>query len=321
MGDLDALLIRIDHLCADREWAGVARPARPLPAGHRAGPAAVAGGQPRRVPAGPGGARPGRRRRCWCPVPGASPSARWRRWRRRPTRGPSCGPTWRPRPEAGMVAHERVVRGEDLTGDDRVDPTALELPLRLQPWEPEYPLATYRAHKLEVADVPPPRWSRSRLRPGRPRRAGGRPRGHPGPGGTGSGRGSRSPTARSTRWRWRATRRRHRRPRPGGAACGWARWRRPTPWPSWPGPRPAGAPTAAGGGWPTDGSRPGGRSPPWPAASTTGRSVPTTWARPRPACAGTGGTTAAPATGWSLHLAVEDHRRGQAWAVRATDHA
>ena len=27
------------------------------------------------------------------------------------------------------------------------------------------------------------------------------------------------------------------------------------------------------------------------------------------------------ATGWSLHLAVEDARRGRAWAVRATDHA
>ena len=57
-------------------------------------------------------------------------------------------------PDAGMAAHERVVRGEDLTGDDGVEPSVLELPLCLQPWEPDYPLATYRAHKIEVADAP-----------------------------------------------------------------------------------------------------------------------------------------------------------------------
>ena len=46
-------------------------------------------------------------------------------------------------PEAALAAHERVVRGEDLHGDRRLDPFVLEVPLQLVPWEPTYPVATY----------------------------------------------------------------------------------------------------------------------------------------------------------------------------------
>lgn len=46
-------------------------------------------------------------------------------------------------PEAAVAAHERVVRGEDLHGDRRLDPFVLEVPLQLAPWEPTYPVATY----------------------------------------------------------------------------------------------------------------------------------------------------------------------------------
>jgi hypothetical protein len=53
---------------------------------------------------------------------------------------------------AAYVAQERVLRGEDLTGDERAHPEVLELPLRLQPWEPTYALATYRADHVEVAE-------------------------------------------------------------------------------------------------------------------------------------------------------------------------
>jgi hypothetical protein len=52
-------------------------------------------------------------------------------------------------PEAAVAAHERVVRGEDLHGDRRLDPFVLEVPLVLAPWEPEYPVATYEADKAE----------------------------------------------------------------------------------------------------------------------------------------------------------------------------
>lgn len=48
-------------------------------------------------------------------------------------------------PEAAIAAHERVVRGEDLRGDRRLDPFVLEVPLALASWEPAYPVAEYRA--------------------------------------------------------------------------------------------------------------------------------------------------------------------------------
>jgi hypothetical protein len=48
-------------------------------------------------------------------------------------------------PEAAIAAHERVVRGEDLHGDRRLDPFVLEVPLQLAPWEPTYPVASYQA--------------------------------------------------------------------------------------------------------------------------------------------------------------------------------
>jgi hypothetical protein len=53
---------------------------------------------------------------------------------------------------AGYVAAERVVRGEDLEGVPGTHPEVLEMPLRLQTWEPSYPLATYRAAEAEFQD-------------------------------------------------------------------------------------------------------------------------------------------------------------------------
>jgi hypothetical protein len=59
-----------------------------------------------------------------------------------------------PTPQASIAAQERVVRGEDLTDDDRVDRQVVELPLVLQPWEPRYPVATYKASEADFADPP-----------------------------------------------------------------------------------------------------------------------------------------------------------------------
>jgi hypothetical protein len=155
MGDLDALLIRIDHLCADRDWAGVLdlrdRCRRAIERGRQLWPAAshaeyrLALEAPGRATAAVLVAGTGR----FALGPLAEVAASTHTWA-------ELRPHLASTPEAGMVAHERVVRGEDLTGDDHVDPTVLELPLRLQSWEPAYPLATYRAHQLELADVPPP---------------------------------------------------------------------------------------------------------------------------------------------------------------------
>ncbi len=47
-----------------------------------------------------------------------------------------------PGPARSVVAHERVVRGEDLTDVDLENPV-LDIPLALEEWEPTYPTASY----------------------------------------------------------------------------------------------------------------------------------------------------------------------------------
>lgn len=66
------------------------------------------------------------------------------------------------------LAHERVLRGERLTDDDRVPTDVLELPLELLAWEPTYALAKYRSDHVEVAEAWDPR---SPLRDEEPRPA------------------------------------------------------------------------------------------------------------------------------------------------------
>lgn len=58
---------------------------------------------------------------------------------------------------AAYVAQERVLRGEDLSTDERASGDVLELPLALQEWEPTYALATYRSNVVEVAEPWDPR--------------------------------------------------------------------------------------------------------------------------------------------------------------------
>ncbi len=155
MGDMDGLLVRVDHLCADRDWAGVVdlrdRCRRAVERGHQLWPVAshaeyrLALEAPGREAAGVLVAGTGR----FALGPLAEVAASTHSWAELRPHVPRS-------PEAGMAAHERVVRGEDLVGDDTVDPAVLELPLRLQPWEPDYPLATYRPHELEVGDAPEP---------------------------------------------------------------------------------------------------------------------------------------------------------------------
>ncbi|HEY5684662.1 MAG TPA: DUF6183 family protein [Acidimicrobiia bacterium] len=59
-------------------------------------------------------------------------------------------------PERAIAAHERALRGEDID-PSQVDPHVLEIPIRLQPWEPDYPLAEYASDRAEFpapAEVP-----------------------------------------------------------------------------------------------------------------------------------------------------------------------
>jgi len=60
-------------------------------------------------------------------------------------------------PRAAFVAHERVLRGDVIDDDDL--PAVLDLPLALQPWEPDYALATYTEEGAEFPMPPlPERW-------------------------------------------------------------------------------------------------------------------------------------------------------------------
>ena len=58
-------------------------------------------------------------------------------------------------PTASMCLHERVVRGEDLTGVELPGPDPLELSRCLEPWEPDYPVANYRSDAAEFPSPPP----------------------------------------------------------------------------------------------------------------------------------------------------------------------
>jgi hypothetical protein len=60
-----------------------------------------------------------------------------------------------PTPVAALAAHERVVRGEPVDAATLAVPV-LDLPLRLQPWEPDYPVATYTAHSVDAPRPPLP---------------------------------------------------------------------------------------------------------------------------------------------------------------------
>ena len=60
-------------------------------------------------------------------------------------------------PARAVTAHERVVRGEDLSRLSGIDRTVVELPLQLQEWEPAYPMATYHADQTEFPSPELPR--------------------------------------------------------------------------------------------------------------------------------------------------------------------
>ena len=58
---------------------------------------------------------------------------------------------------ASYAAQERVLRGEVLESDERAHGELVDVPLRLEPWEPPYPLATFRSNLVEVQEPWEPR--------------------------------------------------------------------------------------------------------------------------------------------------------------------
>jgi hypothetical protein len=217
-------------------------------------------------------------------------------------------------PIAALAAHERVVRGEDLRAATPVVPPVLELPYALEQWEPSYPVAQYRPH---TADFPSPaapvlhdvrvetaprvddRASLDALlalvaawTAGSNGRAEARAVQGDAPGAIGAlgvrrarlGRLSVADAFAHMAW---------------AAASGGAYGRR------------RGAATGRFDAW-LAGATLAGLDDPWPPDGATlgvalGELRWYAW------------DAAEPVTGWALHLAVEDPRRGLAWAIAATD--
>jgi hypothetical protein len=151
-GDVDELIRLVDGLCASREWNRLVelrdRCAHAIERGRQLWPVAahaeyrLALEAPGRWAAavlveGAGRFAPG-------PLPEVAASTH--EWA-------DLAPHVPPGPPAALAAHERVVRGEDLTGETPPSPPVLDLPLTLAGWEPEYCLAHYRA---DGADFPGP---------------------------------------------------------------------------------------------------------------------------------------------------------------------
>ncbi|WP_116999178.1 hypothetical protein [Desertimonas flava] len=59
-------------------------------------------------------------------------------------------------PAASLIAHERALRGEDVTTAVGRLPNALELPYGVADWEPAYPLATYSDDGVDAPAPPLP---------------------------------------------------------------------------------------------------------------------------------------------------------------------
>ena len=152
-GDLDDLVRHVDHLCFEEDWDGLVelrdRCRKALERGRQLWPVASLAEYRLALEApAPWAAAvvvPGAGRFALGPLPEVA--AQRHEWVELAAHLPRT-------PEATFVAHERVVRGEDLTGDSRIDRTVLELPLRIEPWEPGYPLAVYRPDDAQFPERP-----------------------------------------------------------------------------------------------------------------------------------------------------------------------
>ncbi len=146
-GDLDELMLEVDRRCGARDWDGLVhlrdRCLAAIEVGRQLwGVAQFAEYRLALEAPGPYAAevcRPGAGRFTLGPLTEVAASAHT--WDELADHLPT---SW----AASTVAQERVIRGEDLTGDPRAHPEDLDLPLVLQDWEPSYPVPRYRSHDL-----------------------------------------------------------------------------------------------------------------------------------------------------------------------------
>ncbi|MPY93902.1 MAG: hypothetical protein GEV08_12805 [Acidimicrobiia bacterium] len=145
-GDLDGLLRRIDDLCTAGDWDGLWELRDLCHEATEQGPAlwpGAANAEYRLALEGdaPHAARAvdeGDSRVALGPL--AEVAASTHTWG-------ELAPHLRPGPVRALVAYERALRGEDLRADRSIDTSVFDLPLRVEPWEGTYPLATYEARR------------------------------------------------------------------------------------------------------------------------------------------------------------------------------
>jgi hypothetical protein len=135
-GDVDDLVRQVDRLCDACEWDALvdlrARCRAALSRGKQLWPIASLV-EYRLALEGPGSyaadvVQPGAGRLALGPLPEVAASSHdWA----------ELAPFLREGPLVTITAHERAVRGEDLSRDERVDRQVLELPAVLLPWEPD----------------------------------------------------------------------------------------------------------------------------------------------------------------------------------------
>jgi hypothetical protein len=154
-GDLDALVRLVDGLCSARDWDEVVRLRdrcrQALERGLQLWPAAEYAEYrlALEAPASYAGpvVRVGAGRFALGPLWEVAASTR--SWE-------TLSPHLSPGPARGMAAHERVVRGEDLGSEPEETTLVLDIPARLEPWEPSYPTATYYSDRADFPAPPAP---------------------------------------------------------------------------------------------------------------------------------------------------------------------
>jgi len=147
-GDLDELLRLVDACCADRDWDALAALHASCERAHETGrqlwPAAshAAYRLALEAPAVNAAAMLVDGAGRFAAGPLAEVAAQSHTWHELAPYAPTSTITV-------LAAHERVVRGEDVSDQPPAGPTVLELPWRLAPWEPDYAVAEYHAHRAE----------------------------------------------------------------------------------------------------------------------------------------------------------------------------
>ena len=154
-GDIDELLRLVDACCEQRAWDALADLRAACALSHETGrqlwPAAshAAYRLALEAPATHAAAVLVDGQGHFAPGPLAEVAAQSHSWH-------DLAPHVTPGAVATIAAHERVVRGEDVSGEPPSGPVVLELPWSLEPWEPHYPLAEYQPHRAEFPTPPVP---------------------------------------------------------------------------------------------------------------------------------------------------------------------